>query len=54
MPRVRLAIEVCVSIGGWLLGGDLGVGTVAFALFIGRVLALFVAVAGATLREQVA
>lgn len=53
MPRVRLAIEVCVSIGGWLLGGDLGVGTVV-ALFIGRVLALFVAVAGATPREQVA
>ena len=54
VARVRLAIEVSVSIGGWLLGGDLGVGTVAFALLIGRVLALFLALAGATLRGPAA
>lgn len=50
VARVRLAIEVSVSIVGWLLGGDLGVGTVVFALLIGRVLALFLALAGATRR----
>ena len=54
VSRVRLALEVSVSIAGWLLGGDLGVGTVVFALFIGRVLALFLGLAGATLKEQVA
>jgi len=32
---VRTAIEVAVLVAGWLLGGDVGVGTVAFALLIG-------------------
>jgi uncharacterized membrane protein YczE len=32
---VRTGIEVTVVISGWLLGGSVGVGTVAFALFIG-------------------
>jgi uncharacterized membrane protein YczE len=32
---IRLAIEVSVLVAGWLLGGTVGVGTVAFALFIG-------------------
>ncbi len=32
---VRTAIEVTVLTIGWLLGGNLGVGTVAFALLIG-------------------
>ena len=32
---VRTAIEVVVLVVGWLLGGDVGVGTVAFALLIG-------------------
>jgi uncharacterized membrane protein YczE len=32
---VRLAIEASVLVVGWLLGGTVGVGTVAFALFIG-------------------
>ena len=38
--RVRLAIEVVVSILGALLGGTLGVGTLLFALFIGQSLAI--------------
>jgi uncharacterized membrane protein YczE len=32
---VRTAIEVSVVAAGWLLGGNLGVGTVAYALLIG-------------------
>lgn len=32
---VRIAIEVTVLVGGWLLGGTVGIGTVAFALLIG-------------------
>ena len=32
---VRTAIEVAVLVIGWLLGGDVGVGTVAFAVLIG-------------------
>jgi uncharacterized membrane protein YczE len=33
--RVRTAIEVTVLAIGWLLGGNVGVGTLAFALLIG-------------------
>lgn len=32
---IRTAIEVSVLLGGWLLGGTLGVGTVLYALAIG-------------------
>jgi uncharacterized membrane protein YczE len=38
--RVRLAIEVVVSILGALLGGTLGIGTLLFALLIGQSLAV--------------
>lgn len=38
--RVRLGIEVTVSIVGALLGGTLGIGTLLFALFIGQSLAI--------------
>jgi hypothetical protein len=38
--RVRLGIEVVVSILGALLGGTLGIGTLLFALFIGQSLAI--------------
>lgn len=31
----RTAVEVSVALAGWLLGGDIGAGTVAFALLIG-------------------
>jgi uncharacterized membrane protein YczE len=32
---VRTGIELVVLAGGWLLGGNVGIGTVAFALLIG-------------------
>lgn len=38
--RIRLAIEVAVLVVGWLLGGTVGVGTLLFALLIGRSVAL--------------
>jgi len=38
--RVRLGIEVVVSIAGALLGGTLGLGTLLFALFIGQSVAI--------------
>jgi uncharacterized membrane protein YczE len=34
---IRTGIEVVVVIVGWLLGGNLGLGTIAFALLIGPV-----------------
>jgi uncharacterized membrane protein YczE len=38
--RVRLGIEVLVSLLGALLGGTLGIGTLLFALFIGQSVAI--------------
>ena len=38
---VRTSIEVAVVIVGWLLGGNLGVGTVLFAVAIGPVVHVF-------------
>ena len=38
--RVRLALEVLVSIAGALLGGTLGLGTLLFALLIGQSVAI--------------
>ena len=35
--KVRLAIELVVLAIGWMLGGTVGIGTVAFAVFIGYV-----------------
>jgi uncharacterized membrane protein YczE len=35
LHRVRMGIEVGVLAVGWLLGGTVGIGTVAFALLIG-------------------
>jgi uncharacterized membrane protein YczE len=37
----RTAIELTVLVGGWLLGGTVGVGTVAYALAIGPLAQLF-------------
>jgi uncharacterized membrane protein YczE len=34
----RTGIELVVLTGGWLLGGNLGIGTIAFALLIGPML----------------
>lgn len=38
---IRTGLEVTVVIAGWLLGGNLGVGTVVFALAIGPVVHVF-------------
>lgn len=38
---VRTSIEVVVLISGWLLGGNVGVGTLAFALLIGPLVHFF-------------
>ncbi|MCV7279791.1 hypothetical protein H7J88_09020 [Mycolicibacterium flavescens] len=39
---IRTAIEVTVLAAGWLLGGTVGVGTVAYALGIGPLVQMFV------------
>ncbi|MDR6868509.1 putative membrane protein YczE [Microbacterium resistens] len=41
---VRTAIEVSVVLVGWLLGGTVGVGTVAFALLVGPLCQFFLRV----------
>jgi hypothetical protein len=38
--RVRLAIESVVLLGGYLLGGQVGIGTALFAFFIGQSIAI--------------
>jgi uncharacterized membrane protein YczE len=43
---VRLVIEVVVLALGWLLGGTVGVGTVAFALLIGPAVGYGLALTG--------
>ena len=40
--KVRTAIEVSVLSVGWLLGGNVGVGTLLFALLIGPMVGLTV------------
>jgi uncharacterized membrane protein YczE len=41
---VRTAIELTVLVGGWALGGTVGVGTVAYAVSIGPLAQLFLRV----------
>lgn len=43
---VRTALEISVTVAGALLGGTVGLGTLAFALLIGPAVQLFVAFAG--------
>ena len=38
IPRVRTGIEIAVLAAGWLLGGQVGVGTILFALAIGPII----------------
>lgn len=38
LRKVRTGIELSVLAGGWLLGGQVGIGTVAFALLIGPII----------------
>jgi uncharacterized membrane protein YczE len=42
LRRVRVLIEVAVLLAGWLLGGSVGVGTVAFAVAIGPLAQAFI------------
>lgn len=42
--RVRMGIEIVVLVGGWILGGTVGVGTALFALLIGQSVAIFLGV----------
>lgn len=44
VSRVRLSIEIAAMFVGWLLGGTVGVGSIFFALFIGRAMALWLGV----------
>jgi len=41
---VRTALEVTVVVVGWLLGGDVGIGTLAFALLVGPLCQYFLRV----------
>lgn len=44
VARVRMAIEILVLAIGWLLGGVVGFGTLAFAFLIGRSVAIWLGV----------
>lgn len=44
VSRVRLSIELTAMTAGWIMGGTVGIGTVAFALLMGRSLALWLGV----------
>lgn len=44
VSRVRLSLEIVVLTIGWLLGGTIGIGTLVFALGIGRSIALWLGV----------
>lgn len=44
VSRVRLSIEITAMTAGWIMGGTVGVGTIAFALLMGRSLALWLGV----------
>lgn len=44
VARVRMAIEILVLTVGWLLGGVVGLGTLAFAFLIGRSVAIWLGV----------
>lgn len=44
VSRVRMTIEVIVLILGWILGGIVGIGTLLFAVLIGRSVALWLGV----------
>jgi len=44
VSRVRLSIELTAMTAGWIMGGTVGIGTVVFALLMGRSLALWLGV----------
>lgn len=43
IATVRLSIELTVLVGGWLLGGRVGIGTLLFALTIGHAITMALA-----------
>jgi uncharacterized membrane protein YczE len=47
IARVRLAIEGTLLISGWLLGGQVGIGTVLVTVLVGETVALCFGIAGA-------
>jgi len=49
---VRTALEVSVVLVGWLLGGNVGLGTVAFALLVGPMCQFFMRVFEVRLRGE--
>ncbi|MDP9417742.1 MAG: hypothetical protein M3P48_07930 [Actinomycetota bacterium] len=51
---VRTAIEVAVLVTGWLLGGSVGVGTVAYALAIGPLVHLLLPALAVPVRDGTA
>jgi uncharacterized membrane protein YczE len=44
VARVRLALEITVLTVGWLLGGVVGIGTIVFAVLIGRSVAIWLGI----------
>lgn len=52
LSPVRMGIEVTVMLGGWLLGGTVGVGTVAFAVLIGPAVGAAVRLLGRPVPER--
>jgi hypothetical protein len=46
VSRVRLSLELMVLTLGWVLGGTVGIGTLLFAMLIGRSIALWLGVLG--------
>lgn len=44
VSRVRLSIELVAMLSGWAMGGTIGIGTLAFALLIGRSMAFWLGV----------
>ena len=40
IAKVRLVMESIMLVGGWLLGGQVGVGTVIYTLLVGETIAL--------------
>lgn len=48
----RTGIEITVLVGGWLLGGTVGVGTVVFALAIGPLAQLFLPLFATSQRDE--
>ena len=46
VAQIRLAIEGCVLVAGWILGGRVGLGTVIFAVLVPRAVAWGLALVG--------